>query len=329
LEKVFTIIVTYNGIAWISKCIESLLAGLSASSIVIVDNCSTDGTVSFIRVNYPRLHLICLGKNIGFGQANNIGIEYAKSKRAEYFFLLNQDACVEGDTVEKLFNSHKEKPAIGILSPLHLNGNGTDLDIYFRKYLQQSGLRGFLKNALVLREIRTSLIRTSFVNAAAWMISRDCLDKTGGFDPIFFHYGEDENYAQRIFYHGFEMAIHTGTRIFHDREQRIMKSPGNIIDLKKEWTRFLVLACDINRRDFIPFMVKRIFKGLGHASINFIAFNKMKLRLDLHMLRRILFSFFRIRASRLRSLRGGWSKEIEEYKIFVIQPLGRQMITPN
>ncbi len=329
LEKVFTIIVTYNGSAWIRKCIESLLLSQSPSSIVIVDNCSTDITVSFIRLNFPRIHLICLGKNIGFGQANNIGIEYAKSRRAEYFFLLNQDAWVEDDTIGKLFNSLMDKPIIGIISPLHLNGNGTDMDIYFRKYFQQSSLRGFLKNTIVHQELRTQLIRTRFVNAAAWMISRQCLDKTGGFDPIFFHYGEDENYAHRIFYHGFEMAIHTGTRIYHDREQRIRESSADTMNIKKEWNFFLVTACDINRRDFIPFMVKRFLRTSVQAIIHLITFNKVKLQLDLYMLWRIPFSFFKIRASRLKSLRGGWNGEIEEYKIFVIQPVGRELITPN
>ncbi len=328
MDKVFTIIVTYNGMSWIGKCIESLLFNLNPTSIVIVDNCSADMTVSFIRLHYPRIHLVCLAENIGFGQANNIGIEFANGKRAEYFFLLNQDARVEDDTIAKLFSTLQDNPKIGIVSPLHLNESGTDIDIYFRKYLQKSSLRGFLIDTLVRREIRTSLIRTRFVNAAAWMISRECLYKTGGFDPIFFHYGEDENYAQRIFYHGFEMAIHTDARIYHDREQRLLDAPEEIIDIKREWTRFLVHACDINRHDYIVFVLRRLLRASVQAIIHIISFNVKKIRLDFSILVRILFSFFKIRRSRSRSLRGGWKKVSGKYKVIVNQPLGRQLITP-
>ena len=43
---------------------------------------------------------------------------------------------------------------------------------------------------------------THYVNAAAWLLPRKTLEMIGGFDPIFFHYGEDDNYMNRVLYHG-------------------------------------------------------------------------------------------------------------------------------
>ena len=56
--------------------------------------------------------------------------------------------------------------------------------------------------------------------AAHWLISRDCLLKVGGFSPIFPHYGEDNNYAERTIFHGFKIGIVPGAIAIHDREYR-------------------------------------------------------------------------------------------------------------
>lgn len=76
---------------WLQKCLDSC----KGYQVIIVDNNSTDGTVSFIKENFPNIHLIPQTENLGFGQANNIGIKYALEQRAEYVFLLNQDAYLQ------------------------------------------------------------------------------------------------------------------------------------------------------------------------------------------------------------------------------------------
>ncbi len=47
----------------------------------------------------------------------------------------------------------------------------------------------------------------NFISAAAWLLPINTLKMIGGFDPIFFHYGEDENYCQRIKYHNYLRSI--------------------------------------------------------------------------------------------------------------------------
>ena len=116
--------VTFNSIKWIDEC----LASCEASQTIVIDNASTDSTVSHIRKNYPEVTLIENKSNIGFGQANNIGIQKALSEGAEYVFLLNQDAYLGQDCIEKLIEVHQSNPEYGILSPMHLNGNGTNFD---------------------------------------------------------------------------------------------------------------------------------------------------------------------------------------------------------
>ena len=75
--QVYTIIVTYNAMKWIERCLYCLNSSKLHSEIVVIDNGSTDETLGFIGKNYPNVHIIKNEKNKGFGQANNQGIEYA------------------------------------------------------------------------------------------------------------------------------------------------------------------------------------------------------------------------------------------------------------
>jgi len=156
---------------------------------------------------------------LGFGQANNLGMSYALKQGADYVFLLNQDAYLEKDTIEKLVEVHKKIDNFGILSPIHLNGTGTRLDRNFSHYLNYAGNKEFFSDYVLNKSIKT-IYTVPFVNAAGWLISRECLETVGGFDPLFFHYGEDDNYCQRLNFHGFKIGVVPAARLLHDRENR-------------------------------------------------------------------------------------------------------------
>ena len=131
--SIYTIIVTYNGSKWIKKCLDSVYSSRIESKIVIVDNNSTDDTISIIRNNFKNVILFCLNKNLGFGRANNIGIIKALNYDPQYVFLLNQDAEVKKDTIEKLISKFENHPEFSILSPMHYF-DSNHLDAKFKKY---------------------------------------------------------------------------------------------------------------------------------------------------------------------------------------------------
>ena len=218
--KIFAIIVTYNGSKWIEKCFGSLIHSGVPLKILAIDNDSSDNTPNIIREKYPMVEIIHTGKNLGFAKANNIGIKYALEQGADYVFLLNQDAWIEKNTVEKLMDTFQQKQNAGIVSPVHLNSNHTNLDKGFLNYLTQEKTPNFISDLYFHR--LNNFYETQFVNAAAWLISRTCIEKVGGFDSLLFvHCGEDDNYCQRVIYHGFKIIINTQCSICHDREDRI------------------------------------------------------------------------------------------------------------
>ena len=212
------IIVTYNAMQWLSKTLSSIP---DEFPVIVIDNNSSDKTLDFIKNNYPQIKVLPQSENLGFGKANNLGISYALNNGAEYVFLLNQDAYLHPRAVEKLLDVHKSNPQLGIISPLHLNGKGDNLDVGFLNAITNSGLEHFNDNFKAQK--LNSVYELPFVNAAAWLLPKQTLDIVGGFDPIFFHYGEDDNFCQRVLFHGFKIGVVTDAIINHDRENRTPK----------------------------------------------------------------------------------------------------------
>ena len=215
-NRVYVIIVTYNAMKWIDKCLGSLRNSNMPVFPIVVDNLSKDETVKHINQSYPEVLLIINQENKGFGQANNQGIEYAYTNGATHFFLLNQDAWILPDTIEKLITI-QTKYHLGIVSPIHLNGKGLDIDINFKRYITNDvKFDGEIIKDMLLNKKQDHYV-VPRINAAAWMISRDIIENIGGFDPVFFLYGEDDNYLQRLHYHGYKLAFVPDSFIHHDR----------------------------------------------------------------------------------------------------------------
>jgi hypothetical protein len=130
---------------------------------------------------------------------------------------LNQDAYAAENTIENLVKCFSTEKDFAVISPIHYNGKGDALDTMFKKYA--SANKNLVFNTI--DEVENKVYEVPFVNAAAWMFSREYLNKIGGFDPIFFHYGEDENYCQRVRYHDLKVGVCTSCSIKHDREDRV------------------------------------------------------------------------------------------------------------
>ena len=213
--KVAVIIVSYNFEPWIDRCLGSLRKSSIPVDVWVVDNASCDRTVSLIQMNYPEVHLIENASNMGFGHANNQGIKEALKEQYDYVFLLNQDAWVDENTIETLVTLGDVHSEFGIISPVHLTGKGDELDFGFAEYAH-------LKHKDELTG--DSYTEINFVNAAFWMIPSKVLREVGGFSSLFFHYGEDVDYVNRLHYHGYKV-VYAPVLAYHDREKRVVTKP--------------------------------------------------------------------------------------------------------
>ncbi len=257
--KLFCVVVTYNGLRWIDKCLSSLTSSTVPICSIIVDNGSTDGTKEYIAQHHKDALLLCQEKNLGFGQANNIGIRYALEHDATHVLLLNQDAWIAPDMIEKMMPYIDED---SLVSPIHMTGEGDRLD------------RNFCKNALMkspeLERLQnnwavgvTDRYYTNEINAACWLLPRKILEGIGGFNPLFFHYAEDIDYLQRLHYHQKGVYFVPDARVYHDRAN----VPDKVPNAQLIYQQLILRAVDIRRSRFGCLMLRwRYAIGVFHTA---------------------------------------------------------------
>jgi len=217
MNKLLILIITYNSKKYIHQCLSPFLNLPENWRVVVVDNKSTDDTVDIIKNNYPFVKIIENKNNSGFGAANNIGLSYALKDNFEHVFLLNHDATISIEEIEKLIKLQKENPEYYILSPIHLDASKEHLDCGFVEYMKSSN--EFLEDA-VIGKYKKNIYEVGFINAAMWLLSNECIKKIGGFSPTFYHYGEDDNYIQRVKYFNKKCGIVPTSKGIHDRANR-------------------------------------------------------------------------------------------------------------
>ena len=140
---VSVIIVNYNTKDLIKKCIESVIRETKdiEYEIIVSDNGSSDGSIEIIKQFFPQVILLENGKNLGFGKANNKGLEIAKGK---YIFYLNSDTILLNNSIKYFFdywekNVHNK---IGALGGVLLNDEFAPIHSYanfptYKKYCKE------------------------------------------------------------------------------------------------------------------------------------------------------------------------------------------------
>ena len=248
--KLFAVIVTYNAMRreWIDRCLQSLRQSTLPVTAVVVDNCSTDGTREYVPSHYPEAVWLPQDANLGFGQANNVGIRYALQHEADYVLLLNQDATMASDALELMV---KESDGKRLMTPSHYNGTGDKLDFMFRGALRLAD--STLTEDRVLAGELPTVCTAKEICAACWLMPVALIDAIGGFNPLFFQYSEDNNYYQRMVYHGLGDTIYVpAAKMCHDRQVY-----GNAAAFRRHQLRrdMLLLATNINL-SFLRFVAK-------------------------------------------------------------------------
>jgi GT2 family glycosyltransferase len=209
--KVLAIIVSYNFLPWVDKCLPSLMSSTYPVDIMVIDNGSEDESLDYVKKNYPSVKVVNNHANLGFGKANNIGILYAMENGYDSVLLINQDAWLDVDALAKLVDALEKHPCYGIVSPIHKNGADDKLDSGFATYSEIKELKQLPLDTIV---------EVPFINAAIWLVSIAVLKKTGLFASLFYHYGEDKDLTNRMTFYNYKIGYVPTAFGYHDREYR-------------------------------------------------------------------------------------------------------------
>lgn len=219
------IIVNYNTKELTAQCIDSVFEktfGISFE-IIVVDNNSSDGSQSSLSQD-SRIIFVEAGDNLGFGKANNLGVEKATGK---YVFFLNSDTILVNNAI-RLFFDYSESihsDSIGAVGCLLENPHGEIVHSFGKFPSGVSVLICFFKagyNRLLNKSpkpvgtiIEGNEQKVDYVTGADVFVRREVVEKYGAFDPDFFMYYEDTEMQNRWQRNGLCNIIIRGPRIVH------------------------------------------------------------------------------------------------------------------
>jgi len=246
INKVVSIVVNYKRTGETLKAIDSLKnqKGKFNHRIIVVDNDSRDDSVRKLR-SLKNINLIENYKNIGFAAANNQGIKVALKNNADYVFLLNDDAWLDNDCINKLITSDKN-----IVSPKIYFAPGFE---YHKKKYEKTDLGKIIWyaggkidwNNIYASHIGVDMVdngqfnklkETDFATGCVMLIKTKVFQKIGLFDEKYFMYWEDVDFCEKakrkkltVFYDGFARAWHKnlGTQpgiVSKEKEKQMTKS---------------------------------------------------------------------------------------------------------
>jgi len=218
LPQVVIIVLNWNGLNDTLECLESLSRlDYPVYEVMVVDNGSSDGSVSVIRERFPFVTVIENGENLGYAGGNNVGLRYALARGTDYALLLNNDTEAAPDSLRLLVGAAEADPAVGIAGPT----------IY---YYDQPQVIWSAGGAIDWRRGQTWMVglderdvaqfgqeprEVDFVTGCALLVKRAVLERAGLLDERFFAYYEETEWCVRARRAGFKVVHVPRAHIWH------------------------------------------------------------------------------------------------------------------
>jgi GT2 family glycosyltransferase len=218
-DGVTVVVVTWNAADHVEQCLESV----RGHEAIVVDNGSADGTVALVRERFPDVRVI-EQENKGMGGGNNAGILAATGR---YVFLLNSDAWVVGDAIERLAAFADAHSRAAVIGPRLENADGSlqrsvrgdptlwrlaTEYLFLRKLGPRTGaFNAFYGGGFAHDESR----RVESLYGAALLVRREAVEDVGLFDEDFFMFSEETDWLYRFRRAGWEIWFTPDAEVVH------------------------------------------------------------------------------------------------------------------
>ncbi|MBN2521217.1 MAG: glycosyltransferase family 2 protein [Bacteroidales bacterium] len=241
------ITVTMNHLQQVKDLLHSIYVSATPKvsfEVIIVDNCSTDGTINYIKQNYPQIKLICNDHIYGFAKNNNIGFKHSSGNTIA---IINPDIILQQNSLDILHNEINNSSDIGIVCPQLLNPDLT----------RQASVRSFVTPYYLLirfltkgndktknKALRKYLMldfdssikqEIDWAIGAAYCIKRELYEEINGFDEGFFLYVEDVDMCKRIHLLGKKVVYIPNSKMIHIHNRSSRKK----FFTKTKWYHFI------------------------------------------------------------------------------------------
>ncbi|MHB8741980.1 MAG: glycosyltransferase family 2 protein [Sulfuricaulis sp.] len=228
---VTVVIVNFNGGPLLTEAVRSVLTSSIAVDVLVGDNGSTDGSIELLRQsvgNDAPVRIIENRRNLGFSRANNLLFAQA---RGDYLLVLNPDALISSDTLERMVKVLQSNPDAGIAGCLIRNPDGSEqagcrrlIPTPWRSLMRVLHLnRLFPRNprfrdfVLTRDRLPTEPIPVEAISGSFMLVRREIIERVGVFDDAYFMHCEDLDWCMRVRQKGWQILFVPSVEVVHYR----------------------------------------------------------------------------------------------------------------
>lgn len=218
-------IINYNGEAVLAETLDSVLAQdyPAIREILVVDDGSSDRSVSMVRAKFPVVRVIESNENRGPNPARN---RVLRESGTDYVLLMDNDIVMEKDALRRLVQTLTDVQDAGVVSA----------QIRFRESPEKIQYNGvfihYTAGAVMNTRTDNPPIKVGAVSGGTLLVDRKKAFEIGLFDEDFFSGWEDGDFTFRMALTGYPVLVETRARVYH----------------KKEATGLARVACQVRNR---------------------------------------------------------------------------------
>lgn len=219
-DNVCIAILNYNGEEYLESYLPQVLySSADPINVCVIDNNSTDESVSYVQDWHPEMQLVQLQKNFGFAEGYNRGLKYVDAK---YTVILNSDVLVTTNWLDPILRDMEANPDIAIVQPKILS-------LEERTKFEYAGASGGFLDTLGYPYCRgrifdtveadrgqyDEMIDVDWASGAAMVVRTEVFKNLGGFDADFFAHMEEIDFCIRASKCGYQIKVQPQSVIYH------------------------------------------------------------------------------------------------------------------
>lgn len=262
-KKIGVLILGYNNLQYLKKCLKSLQTqDYKNIYIYYGDNGSNDGSMDFVKKNYPKIRIADLKVNNGYAKGNNLLLKIAFDEGMGLCFVLNPDTELRKNTISKLVNSYvdhsKKGIKVGLIQPVILLGQDKTRINTVGNAVHLLGFgfcKDYMKKYVPINKDKEILS----VSGTGMLISKEFYEDIGAFDEDFFMYNEDQDLSIRSYLSGYKNFLSSKSIMYHNytflknKNKWFYSERNRLLILLKNYPAKLLLLLTI------PFLITEMF----------------------------------------------------------------------
>lgn len=217
--KTAVVILNWNGKHWLEKFLANVIGHSPNAEVIVADNNSTDGSVSYLQEYYPNIRIIHNDGNYGYAKGYNLAL---KQIDAEYFVLLNSDIQVTKDWISPIIELMEKDQSISACQPKILDYNNK------KKFEYAGASGGFIDKfgypfcrGRILNHLEedngqyNDSTEIFWATGACLFIRSSHFFEMGGLDEDFFAHQEEIDLCWRFKNKGYKIFVEPKSVVYH------------------------------------------------------------------------------------------------------------------